>query len=39
MLEMLSDGDAPEAALRRSMQVDYAEVEHGLGLYLAKNAR
>jgi tetratricopeptide (TPR) repeat protein len=39
MLEMLNDGEAPETALRNSVQADYAEFERGLGQYLAKNAR
>jgi tetratricopeptide (TPR) repeat protein len=39
MLELLSDGEAPEAALNRATQSDYSQFENGLGAYLAKNAQ
>jgi hypothetical protein len=39
MLEMLNTGEQPEAALRHSVQADYAEFERGLGSYLANNTR
>jgi tetratricopeptide (TPR) repeat protein len=39
MLELLSDGEAPEAALSHAVRANYAEFESGLGSYLAKNAR
>ena len=39
MLELLNEGEEPEAALRNAVQADYAEFERGLGSYLAKNAR
>jgi hypothetical protein len=39
MLELLSDGEAPEAALNRAFRANYAEIESGLGEYLAKNAQ
>jgi tetratricopeptide (TPR) repeat protein len=39
MLELLNDGEEPETALSHAVQVNYAEFERGLGLYLAKNAQ
>jgi tetratricopeptide (TPR) repeat protein len=39
MLELLNDGEAPEAALSRSVRANYSEFETGIGAYLAKNAR
>ena len=39
MLELLNDGEAPEAALSHAVQANYAEFERGLGLYLAKGAQ
>jgi tetratricopeptide (TPR) repeat protein len=38
MLELLNDGEEPEAALSRAVQSNYAEFERGLGSYLAKSA-
>lgn len=39
MLELLNDGEAPEAALNHSVQANYADFESGLGSYLAKNSQ
>jgi Tfp pilus assembly protein PilF len=39
MLELLNDGEAPEAALNHAVQADYAGFESGLGSYLAKNSQ
>jgi tetratricopeptide (TPR) repeat protein len=39
VLELLNDGEAPEAALSSATRANYKEFESGLGAYLAKNAR
>jgi len=39
MLELLNEGETPEAALNHAVQADYASFESGLGSYLAKNAQ
>ena len=39
MLELLNDGEAPEAALNHAVQANYADFESGLGSYLAKNSQ
>jgi hypothetical protein len=39
MLELLNDGEEPEAALSHAVQANYAEFERGLGSYLAKSAQ
>ena len=39
MLELLNDGEAPEAALNHAVHVNYAELESAVGTYLANGAR
>ncbi len=39
MLELLNDGEAPEAALSHAVQTNYAELERDVGSYLAKNSQ
>jgi tetratricopeptide (TPR) repeat protein len=39
MLELLNEGETPEAALTHAVQADYASFESGLGSYLAKNSQ
>ncbi len=39
MLQLLSDGEEPEAALSHAVQTNYADFERGLGSYLANNAQ
>ncbi len=39
MLDLLNDGEGPEAALSHAVQANYAEFERGLGSYLAKSAQ
>jgi tetratricopeptide (TPR) repeat protein len=38
MLELLNDGEAPEAALNHAVHANYADFENGLGSYLARNS-
>ncbi len=39
MLELLSDGESPEAALTNATQSNYSRFESGLAAYLTKNAQ
>lgn len=39
MLELLNDGETPEAALNQAVQTNYADFESGLGSYLASNSQ
>jgi tetratricopeptide (TPR) repeat protein len=38
VLELLNDGEVPEAALSHAVQANYSEFERGLGSYLSKSA-
>jgi len=39
MLELLNDGEAPETALNQAVHTNYADLESGIGAYLAKNSQ